>query len=154
GAGRYQMVVRSIAKKSGSNTAPVTVAKYAPAVFVDADGPAIFHKDGRRISQANPAKRDEPLVIYAGGLGPTQGGKVTAVSPSLTSPLAVMDKVQLFFGNPSIKEAEVIVDWSGLVPGNVGVYQINARVPGAHVKGNALPVTLRIGGVNSPTTGP
>src|SRR5262249_37872362 len=31
GAGRYQMVVRSIAKKSGSNTAPVTVAKYAPA---------------------------------------------------------------------------------------------------------------------------
>ena len=38
--------------------------------------------------------------------------------------------------------------------GLVGVYQINARVPGFHLKGDALPVTLRIGGVSSPTTGP
>jgi uncharacterized protein (TIGR03437 family) len=47
----------------------------------------------------------------------------------------------------------VIVDWSGLLPGYVGVYQINARVPGFHEKGDSLPVTLRIGGVSSPTTG-
>jgi uncharacterized protein (TIGR03437 family) len=47
----------------------------------------------------------------------------------------------------------VIVDWSGLKPGSVGVYQINCRVPGAHVKGEALPITLRVGGVDSPTKG-
>ena len=93
-------------------------------------------------------------VIYATGLGPTKGGKVTAGNPSPSAPLAVTDKVQVFFGNPGIKEAEVIVDWSGLQAGTVGVYQINCRVPGAHVKGDSLPVTLRIGGVSSPTTGP
>jgi len=154
-AGRYQVVVRSISRKAASGTANITVAKYAPAVLVDVDGPAIFHKDGRRVSKDHPAKRDEPLVLYAAGLGPTKGGKVSAGTPSPASPLAVTDRVQVYFGpNPAIKEAEVIVDWSGLVPGQIGVYQLNLRVPGAHVKGQALPVTLRIGGVNSPTTGP
>ena len=53
-----------------------------------------------------------------------------------------------------IKEAGIIVDWSGLMPGMIGVYQINCRIPGNHYNGNALPVTLRIGGVSSATTGP
>ena len=58
-----------------------------------------------------------------------------------------------YFGNPLIKEAQVIVDWSGLAPGYIGVYQINCRIPGAHVKGDALPVTMKVGGVSSSTTG-
>jgi uncharacterized protein (TIGR03437 family) len=62
--------------------------------------------------------------------------------------------VQLFFGNPKIKDAAVIVDWSGLAPGMIGVYQISCRIPGTHLKGDALPVTVRIGGVSNPTTGP
>src|SRR5207245_1092206 len=97
--------------------------------------------------------RDERLVIYATGLGVTKGGKVTAGAPAPSNPLAVTDKVQVFFGNPGYKEAEQIVEWSGLVPGMVGLNQINIRVPGAHIRGDALPVTLRIGGVNSPTIG-
>jgi uncharacterized protein (TIGR03437 family) len=59
----------------------------------------------------------------------------------------------LYFGNPLIKEAGIIVDWSGLLPGYIGVYQINCRIPGAHINGDALPITLKIGGVSSPTTG-
>jgi uncharacterized protein (TIGR03437 family) len=35
----------------------------------------------------------------------------------------------------------------------MGVYQINCTIPGNHYNGNALPVTLRIGGVSTPTTG-
>jgi uncharacterized protein (TIGR03437 family) len=56
--------------------------------------------------------------------------------------------------DPSYVQAEVIVDWSGLTPGMIGLYQLNLRVPGFHMKGEALPVTLRINGVNSPSTGP
>jgi uncharacterized protein (TIGR03437 family) len=61
--------------------------------------------------------------------------------------------VNLYFGNPLIKEAGIIVDWSGLLPGSIGVYQINARIPGAHINGDNLPVTVKIGGVSSPSTG-
>jgi uncharacterized protein (TIGR03437 family) len=152
--GRYPLVVRSTVGQAASGSVTVTIAKYAPAIFMDAQGPAIFHKDGTRVDKAHPANRDEPLTIYATGLGVTTGGKVTAGTPSPASPLAVTAPVSLYFGDPTIKQAAVIVDWSGLLPGYLGVYQINARVPGFHLKGDALPVTLRIGGVSSPTTGP
>jgi uncharacterized protein (TIGR03437 family) len=153
-AGRYPLVVRSIANHAASAGATVTVAKYAPAVFVDADGPAIFHQDGTRLDRYNPGQRDEPLTIYATGLGPTTGGKVTSGVPAPLNPLAVTGTVQVFFGDPTISDAQEIVDWSGLAPGLIGVYQINCRIPGTHLKGDALPVTLRIGGVSSPVTGP
>ena len=152
-AGRYPLVVHNIANQAASGTANVTVVKYAPAVFVDSQGPAIFHQDGTRLDQNHPGVRDEPLTIYATGMGPTTGGQVTVGLPSLSNPLAVTGKLQVFFGNPTISDSGVIVDWSGLQPGTVGVYQINCRIPGTHLRGNALPVTLRIGGASSPVTG-
>ena len=153
-AGRYPLVVRSTASQAASATANVTVARYAPAVFLDADGPAIFHKDGRRVNQRNPAKRDEPLTIYATGLGrhhrrPCHRGTALALQP-----VGGDRQGNLYFGLPTIRESPVIVDWSGLQPGKIGVYQINGRVPGIHINGDALPVTIRIGGVDSPRTGP
>jgi uncharacterized protein (TIGR03437 family) len=153
-AGSYSLVVRSTANQAASSSVSVTVSKYAPAIFVDSGGPAIYHvHGGERVDQANPATRDEPLVIYATGLGVTTGGKATAGSPSPSSPLAVTAAVALYFGNPLISNTAVIVNWSGLQPGTMGVYQINCTIPGNHYNGNALPVTLRVGGVSTPTTG-
>ena len=153
-AGRYSLVVRSIANQAASSAATVTVAKYAPAIFVDTQGPAIFHADGNRLDKDHPGNRDEPLTILATGLGTTVGGKVTAGAPAPQSPLAVTSPINLYFGNPLMSQAGIIVDWSGLKPGYIGVYEIHARIPGNHIKGDALPVTLKIGGVNSATTGP
>jgi uncharacterized protein (TIGR03437 family) len=155
-AGNYPLMIRSIDKKIASVQSTVTVSKYSPAVLVDpvSNQVALFHKDGKAVTKDNPAKRDEPLVLYALGLGPTKGGAVTSGNASPTSPLAVTDTVEVFFGNPSIKEAGIIVDWSGLTPGYIGLYQINLRVPGAHISGNDLPVTVKIGNISSPTTGP
>ncbi len=155
-AGRYSLVVRSIERNTASPAQTVTVSKYAPAAYLNtATGQAaVFRPDGSPVTEAKPAKRDEPLVLYATGLGPTTGGKVVAGEPSPSNPPAVTEKVRVFFGDPRYKEAEVIVDWSGLAPGLVGIYQINLRVPGARIRGEALPVTIRVGGVDSPTTGP
>ena len=152
-AGTYSLVVRSIASQSASRAVNLAVAKYAPAIFVDAQGAAIFHHDGTRVDKEHPASRDEELTMYATGLGVTTGGRVTAGGLSPASPLAVTGPINLYFGNPAISDSGVIVDWSGLLPGSIGVYQINCRVPGTHLSGNGLPVTLRIGGVSSPTTG-
>ena len=142
-----------LAGQAASATVNVTVSKYAPAVFVDNQGPALYHADGTRVSKDHPGKRDEHLTLYATGLGVTTGGRVTVGLPSPSVPLAVTAPVNLYFGNPLIKEAGIIVDWSGLLPGSIGVYQINCRIPGAHINGDALPITLKIGGVSSPTAG-
>jgi uncharacterized protein (TIGR03437 family) len=155
-AGNYSLVVRAIDRNMPAPAQQIAVSKDAPAVFVDpvSGQPAILHADGRFVTKDDPANRDEPLVLYAAGLGLTTGGKVTAGNPSPSDPLAVTGKVQVFFGDPRYVQAEVIVDWSGLTPGYIGLYQLNLRVPGFHMKGDALPVTLRINGVNSPTAGP
>jgi uncharacterized protein (TIGR03437 family) len=62
--------------------------------------------------------------------------------------------VQVFFGDPRYVQAAIIVEWSGLAPGYAGLYQINLYVPGFHMNGDALPITLRVGSINSPTAGP
>ncbi len=155
-AGRYNMIIRSVNRNLASVTRQITVARYSPAVFVNPeDGQAaIYHPDGSPVTKANPARRDRDLILYASGLGATKGGRVTAGQPSPADPLAVTEKVQVFFGDKRYREAEMIVEWSGLVPGLIGVYQIDIRVPGARIKGDNLPVTLRIGNVDSPATGP
>ena len=114
----------------------------------------LFHADGQRVDNDHPATRDEHLLMYAAGLGATTGGAVTSGTPSPASPLAVVTGLQVFFGNPLWAQAEIIVDWAGLAPGMIGVYQLNLRIPGFHINGDALPVMLKIGNVNSPTSGP
>ncbi len=155
-AGSFPLVVRSIANQAASASQQVAISKYAPAVLVD---PAtnqilLFHADGSYVNKKNPANRDEPLVMYAVGLGATTGGSVFAGTPSPTSPLAVSPTAAVYFGDPSWVQAAIIVDFAGLAPGMIGVYQLNLRVPGFHISGDSLTVTITAGGVSSPSAGP
>jgi uncharacterized protein (TIGR03437 family) len=153
--GSYSLVVHSIANHAASSGQAITVSRYAPAVLVSPTGQiALVHQDGSYVTQDNPAVRDEPLTMYMVGLGATTGGAVVAGEPSPANPLAVTGAVQVFFGDPAWVQAGVIVDWSGLTPGLIGVYQLNLRVPGFHISGDALPVTVRIGTSSSPASGP
>ena len=133
-AGNYPLVVRSITKQASSAAQQITVSQYAPAVLVDGKGtPLVFHADGVQVSKENPAERDEHLTMYAVGLGATKGGPVTTGNASPASPLAETSAdVKVYFGNPLYKQSEVIVDFSGLTPGFVGLYQINFFVLGQH----------------------
>jgi uncharacterized protein (TIGR03437 family) len=152
-AGARSLVVRNINRHLTSPAYRLTVQKYAPAVFVN-EGTglaAVYHADGSPVTLKSKARRDEPLTLFATGLGATKGATVTAGRPSPEA--AVTEAVQVFFGDPRMKQSQMIVDWSGLAPGLIGVYRIDLRVPGFHEKGDALPVTLRIGNVDSPTTG-
>jgi uncharacterized protein (TIGR03437 family) len=154
-AAKHTLVVHSIDQKTTSASQSITVAKYAPVVLTDpaTGGAAIYFEDGTPVTPSKPATRDQKLYLYATGLGVTTGGAVTAGMPSPSSPLAVTAAVSVYFGDPSYSQSGIIVSWSGLVPGMIGVYQVNMTVPGTHMKGDALPVTLKIGGVSSPAAG-
>ena len=154
--GRYPIVVRSVDSMTASLPQQITVARYAPAVFVDPPSAqaAIFHLDGTPVTPQRPAKRDERLTLYAAGLGPPRGAILPAGVPAPAEPLMETEKVQVFFGDPRIGGSEMVVEWSGLVPGYIGLYQINLYVPWNRHRGEALPVTLRIGNVQSPSEAP
>jgi uncharacterized protein (TIGR03437 family) len=51
----------------------------------------------------------------------------------------------------TIGGVEANVTFSGLAPGFVGLYQVNAVVPVAAPAGSAVPVAISIGGVTSNT---
>ena len=68
-------------------------------------------------------------------------GQVPAIPPKPTA------KSEPRFGNPLWVQSAVIVDFAGLAPGMIGVYQLNLRVPGFHISGDSLLVTITAGGV-------
>ncbi len=154
--GRYTLVVRAVDRKTASAGYALTVSKYAPAVFVDplTDQAAIYHPDGQPVTKNNPARRDRVVSIFATGLGAVKGARVLAGTPAPEEPPALTDPVKVFFGDPRWQQSEMIVEWSGLQPGAIGVYRIDVRVPGFRTRGEALPVTIRIGGVDSPSSAP
>jgi uncharacterized protein (TIGR03437 family) len=164
-AGRYPLVVRSIERKAAANPVQVTVSRYTPAALADptTQRALLFRANGEPVTQQRPARRDEPLVLYAVGLGIPARTTLAAGAAAPSSPLIETDDLKLFFRKvttaadltrgPTVQE-EMIVDWSGLVPGYVGLYQINLRVPGFHEKGPDLKVVIRVGGVESPLSGP
>ena len=116
----FPLVVRSIANQAASASQQVTVSKFAPAVLVDPTGQILlFHADGSYVNKNNPANRDEPLVMYAVGLGASRGGAVSAGNPSPTTPLAVSPTAAVYFGDPTWVQAAIIVDFAGLAPGMI-----------------------------------
>ena len=68
-AAKHTLIVRSIDQKATTAAQSITVSKYAPAVFVDAQSgqAAIYHQDGKPVTKSNPATRDQQLYLYATG---------------------------------------------------------------------------------------
>lgn len=154
-AGRYPVIVRSFEQKLSSAPVNITVARYAPAVLVDPDTkePAIFFQDGRRVSKDNVPSRDDRLLIFATGLGAVTGVRLSAGQAAPEQPEAVTAPVKVFIDDPTIREAEMDVESSTLVPGLVGVYKVQIYVPWYRRRGDKLPVTIEINKVQSPRTG-
>jgi uncharacterized protein (TIGR03437 family) len=129
----------------------VAIAPFAPGIFaINAQGTGqgvIVDPTYRVVDGSNPAIAGSTVVlIYATGLGSVSNQPATG-SPSPSSPLArTMSPPTVMIGG-----APATVQFSGLAPGLIGVYQINALVPAASTTGNSVPVSISIGGATSNT---
>jgi uncharacterized protein (TIGR03437 family) len=93
----------------------------------DGEGPgAITHADGSLVSTANPAARDETLVLYATGFG------LTAALPRLT-----------------VGGVPATVRYSGQSPCCVGLNQLNFVIPTDAPTGSDVPIVVTIGNKSS-----
>jgi uncharacterized protein (TIGR03437 family) len=129
----------------------VNLAKYAPGIFaVNGGGTgqgAILDSNYHLVDETNPATAGSTIVqIYCTGLGPVTNQPATG-SPSPSSPLAqtTVQPTVTIGGTPAT------VLFSGLTPGDVGLYQVDALVPSGTMSGNEVPVVITIGGVQSNT---
>jgi uncharacterized protein (TIGR03437 family) len=132
----------------------IPLASFSPAIFVltgvePAQGVIVSASSGTLAArqdsipgmQAQPARPGEFIAIYCTGLGPVTNTPATGqAAPS--NPLATtIPTPQVTIGG-----IPAVVSFAGLVPGFVGLYQVNAQIPGAAPEGNAIPVILSIGG--------
>lgn len=157
--GQAQMTITVTA--SGLTSPPQTVAMtpLAPAIFSinqqgKGQGAILISASGEMAAPAGsvpgraarPARRGEYISIYCTGLGavsnPPANGAAAAASllSSTTTPATVT-----IGGQPAR------VDFAGLAPGFVGLYQVNAEVPTNAAAGDAVPVVISIGGASSNT---
>jgi len=93
---------------------------------------------------SHPAKPGDILVIYATGLGQTTP-PVTSGAAAPTSPLAgapSVTHVQFGASNLFVQPATSNVQFAGLTPGFVGLYQINVAVPPDTPLGDQVTITL------------
>lgn len=143
-----------------STTITVTLAPYAPAIFTTnsqgigqasalINGTASIAAPVGAFPGSRPIQKGEYLSLYCTGLGdvrnrPGLGG------PSPANPLAsTLTNPAITLGNQPIDPALVV--FSGLAPGYVGLYQVNFQIPPTAPSGDAVPVTLAIGGLTSNT---
>jgi hypothetical protein len=102
-------------------------------------GSCVTHSDGSLVTAASPAQPGEVLVIYAYGLGETNPAVPTG-EPTPTSAPVVTNHIYLQFDfspnagpkfpstNP-LQPPVNLPEFAGLTPGEVGLYQINVKLP-------------------------
>lgn len=146
GQSSVQMKV-SIQDASGA-VYTMPLAAYSPALFQYASGgdtfAAALDENNALVSSSNPVAQGHVVQLFANGLGPVSNQPAsgdpapsTALAKTLATPAVTIG------GEPAQ------VQFSGLTPGNAGLYQINAVVPatGSGVQN----VSVSIGGVSSTT---
>ena len=137
-----------------SNNFNFTVVPTAPSVFRSGvAGPqtgiptVVRAKNNQLVTPANPIHRGEAIVIYATGLGRTLPAVATGFAAS-TNPVPVaIDQPNVSLGGLSLP-----LYYAGLAPGEVGVYQIKALVPGCAPTGMQVPLTITQGSVSTTLT--
>jgi len=122
-------------------SAPASLAagglQYVMAIFADTRLPVFT--PGDFVSSFSPrARPGDTIVLYGTGFGPvtpdSPAGQIVQQDNTLVSPLQVS-----FNGNPGS------VVSAGLVPGNIGLYQVTVTIPGLD-PGDAVPLSLNLGG--------
>jgi uncharacterized protein (TIGR03437 family) len=146
-SGTGTMILRTPAGVSNTFTFPIDPT--APAAFlVDVPNwntpmPTVTHAaDGELVTPSYPIHLNEWLVIYVTGMGVTSPTVVSGAGSPL-DPLAQPVAAPTLY----LDGAQLPVEFAGLVPGEVGVYQINVQVPFKGVRtGMQIPLTITQGG--------
>ena len=124
----------------------------APGVFrasesqaADGAGATVYRASNNSlVSPLNPVQAGDDLVIYAAGLGRTlpaiRAGEAAPADPlsvTVIPPEVTLDGEPLTVGS------------AALMPGGIGIYQINVKAPPRVADGDSVPLTIRQGGMST-----
>jgi uncharacterized protein (TIGR03437 family) len=96
---------------------------------------AIVNQDAKLNLPSNPARRGTVVTVFGTGFGAVGSDPVLATT---------VTQVTATLGGQDLP-----VSFAGLTPGFVGLYQVNVPIPVSAPPGLDLPISFRIGGVQS-----
>jgi uncharacterized protein (TIGR03437 family) len=135
--------------ESQSAVYTVPLASVSPAAFEVPDSSgnrlviAALDTNSRLISTANPARRGQTISLYVNGLGAVDHTPVSG-DPTPGQPLEqTVAKPRVTIGG-----VDAAVQFSGLSPDSVSLYQINVTVP-AQAPTGRQPIKITINGIDS-----
>jgi minor extracellular serine protease Vpr len=141
--------VKSIVNYTYSNLYTLPLAEYSPGFFVldSANDAAALDQNYKVVSSSNPVARGSVVQLYLNGLGPVSNQPADGLAAP-SDPLNLAKSVT----NPTIMIGgqNATVQFSGLAPGYVSLYQVNAVVPPS-ISAGSQAITCSIGGVTSKT---
>ena len=153
-AGQTQAQLAIVTDDLSGNTVSVPLAQFSPGLYTATgngagQGAILINGTATLAATANsqyhgqPAQRGVDYIdIFATGLGPVTNQPATG-APAPSGPLAkTTNNVTVTIGN-----VPATVEFAGLAPGWVGLYQVNEQVPANAPVGGAVPVALSVGGV-------
>jgi uncharacterized protein (TIGR03437 family) len=145
----------------------VVVAAAAPGIFTanqsGSGQAAVVNQDGTINSSSNPAPVGSTITLYGTGQGQVSpavlDGAPAPGPPGLASTVAIPTTNQATCVNsqPSMCVAIGVtgnfggIQYSGLAPGYVGLWQINVTIPQGTPTGSAVPIRVIINGTPSNT---
>jgi uncharacterized protein (TIGR03437 family) len=141
---------------NGKPSAAVTVAMQpvSPALFTmcacGTGAAVILNQDYTINTQSNAAARGSVIMLYATGLGPTTPAGITGKAAPHAGPLAVT--VGQYMPTITIGGAGAHVEFSGLAPWFVGLWQVNVTVPADAPTGEQRLVLTTGGSQANPVT--
>jgi uncharacterized protein (TIGR03437 family) len=148
--GNVELVLRT--PGGVSDALRTTLSSAAPSVFRSGSAgpvsevPTIVRAvNGGLVTPSNPIHPSDRITIYLTGMGQTTPEVPTgALSPA--DPLAKT----LLPATVTLGGVELFIEYTGLTPGAVGVYQINAAIPFRGIPtGFEIPLVISQGGVST-----
>ena len=134
----------------GSTPELITLTNTQPGIFTVAQsgsGPGVITDEpGTLIDTANPAQRGQVVIVYATGLGPTNPTVPTGEATPFGMLARAVDGVTVAVGG-----VPATVDFAGLTPGFVGLYQVNVRIPDNAPLGDEVELFLEQNQIRSNT---
>jgi uncharacterized protein (TIGR03437 family) len=122
------------------------VVEASPAIYTlfgTAQGAVVIAETGqvampvRDALPSRPARPGEFVSIYASGIGPLQEVVATGVPAPLDHTIQTTDPVTVVVSGIQVAPA-----FSGLAPGQVGLYQVNLQLPVKVPTGDAVPISV------------
>ena len=136
--------VSVIVNSGGKFTTPqlYAISPAQPGIFQSSATAAVLDEFFQTITAQNPARIGKVIQIFSNGLGFTSPVVATGTqSPSFSN---VQLPVTVTIGG-----VQAHVDYQGLAPGYVGLYQVNVVVPPGTPTGAAIPLVILQNGIPS-----